>query len=104
MAAQRGSRRTTGARASQPSCRGGYVCIAPNVRGSTGYGIEFQKANYKDLGGGDLQDEVFAAKFLEATGYVNPKKIGITGGSYGGFMTLMALGRSPEVWAANSSA
>jgi dipeptidyl aminopeptidase/acylaminoacyl peptidase len=78
----------------------GYVCIAPNVRGSTGYGIEFQKANYKDLGGGDLQDEVFAAKFLEATGYVNSKKIGITGGSYGGFMTLMAIGRTPDVWAA----
>ena len=78
----------------------GYICIAPNVRGSTGYGIEFQKANYKDLGGGDLQDEVYAARFLEATGYVNPKKIGITGGSYGGFMTLMAIGRSPEVWAA----
>ena len=78
----------------------GYICIAPNVRGSTGYGIEFQKANYKDLGGGDLQDEVYAAKFLEATGYVNPKKIGITGGSYGGFMTLMAIGRSPDVWAA----
>lgn len=35
----------------------GYVCIAPNVRGSTGYGIEFQKANYQDLGGGDLQGE-----------------------------------------------
>jgi dipeptidyl aminopeptidase/acylaminoacyl peptidase len=78
----------------------GYICIAPNVRGSTGYGIEFQKANYKDLGGGDLQDEVYAANFLEATGYVNPKKIGITGGSYGGFMTLMAIGRSPDVWAA----
>jgi dipeptidyl aminopeptidase/acylaminoacyl peptidase len=78
----------------------GYICIAPNVRGSTGYGIEFQKANYKDLGSGDLQDEVYAAKFLEATGYVNPKKIGITGGSYGGFMTLMAIGRSPDVWAA----
>ena len=78
----------------------GYICIAPNVRGSTGYGIEFQKANYKDLGGGDLQDEVYAARFLEATGYVNPKKIGITGGSYGGFMTLMAIGRSPDVWAA----
>ena len=78
----------------------GYICIAPNVRGSTGYGIEFQKANYKDLGGGDLQDEVYAAKFIEATGYVNPKKIGITGGSYGGFMTLMAIGRSPDVWAA----
>ena len=78
----------------------GYICIAPNVRGSTGYGIEFQKANYKDLGGGDLQDEVYAAKFLEATGYVNPKKIGITGGSYGGFMTLMALGKTPDTWAA----
>jgi dipeptidyl aminopeptidase/acylaminoacyl peptidase len=78
----------------------GYICIAPNVRGSTGYGLEFQKANYKDLGGGDLQDEVYAARFLEATGYVNPKKIGITGGSYGGFMTLMAIGRTPDVWAA----
>jgi dipeptidyl aminopeptidase/acylaminoacyl peptidase len=78
----------------------GYVCIAPNVRGSTGYGLEFQKANYKDLGGGDLQDEVYAAKFLDATGYVNSKKIGITGGSYGGFMTLMAMGRTPDVWAA----
>ena len=78
----------------------GYICIAPNVRGSTGYGIEFQKANYKDLGGGDLQDEVYAAKFLEGTGYVNPKKIGITGGSYGGFMTLMAIGKTPDVWAA----
>jgi dipeptidyl aminopeptidase/acylaminoacyl peptidase len=78
----------------------GYICIAPNVRGSTGYGIEFQKANYKDLGGGDLQDEVYAAKFLEFTGYANPKKIGITGGSYGGFMTLMAIGKTPDVWAA----
>ncbi|MBU6417357.1 MAG: PD40 domain-containing protein, partial [Xanthomonadaceae bacterium] len=42
----------------------GYVAIAPNVRGSTGYGMAFQKANIKDLGGGDLQDEVYAAKFL----------------------------------------
>ncbi|MGB0035111.1 MAG: DPP IV N-terminal domain-containing protein, partial [Candidatus Acidiferrales bacterium] len=38
----------------------GYVCIAPNVRGSTGYGMDFQMANTKDLGGGDLQDEVYA--------------------------------------------
>ena len=78
----------------------GYLCIAPNVRGSTGYGIQFQKANYQDLGGGDLQDEVYAARFLVATGYVNPKKIGIAGGSYGGFMTLMAVGKTPDVWAA----
>jgi dipeptidyl aminopeptidase/acylaminoacyl peptidase len=81
----------------------GYVVIQPNVRGSTGYGEVFQKANIKDLGGGDLQDEVYAAKFLVDTGYVNPKKIGITGGSYGGFMTLMAVGRTPDVWAAGVS-
>jgi dipeptidyl aminopeptidase/acylaminoacyl peptidase len=78
----------------------GYVCIAPNVRGSTGYGMEFQKANVKDLGGGDLEDEVYGTKFLMATGYVDEKKIGITGGSYGGYMTLMAIGKKPELWAA----
>lgn len=78
----------------------GYICIAPNVRGSTGYGMAFQKANIKDLGGGDLQDEVYATKFLVDTGYVDSKKIGITGGSYGGFMTLMAIGKTPDVWAA----
>jgi dipeptidyl aminopeptidase/acylaminoacyl peptidase len=78
----------------------GYICIAPNVRGSTGYGMEFQRANYQDLGGGDLEDEVYATRFLQATGDVNAKKIGITGGSYGGFMTLMAVGKTPDVWAA----
>jgi dipeptidyl aminopeptidase/acylaminoacyl peptidase len=78
----------------------GYICIAPNVRGSTGYGMDFQRANYQDLGGGDLQDEVYATKFLQATGYVNARKIGITGGSYGGFMTLMAIGKTPDIWAA----
>lgn len=78
----------------------GYVCIAPNPRGSTGYGLDFQKANFQDLGGGDLKDELAAVEFLKATGYVDPKKIGITGGSYGGFMTLMAVGKAPDVWAA----
>lgn len=78
----------------------GYICIAPNVRGSSGYGLAFQKANIKDLGGGDLQDEVYATKFLLATGFVDPKKIGITGGSYGGYMTLMAIGKVPGIWAA----
>jgi dipeptidyl aminopeptidase/acylaminoacyl peptidase len=78
----------------------GYVCMAPNVRGSTGYGIEFQKANYQDLGGGDLQDEVYAARFLAATGYVDSKKIGITGASYGGYMAMIAIGKTPDDWAA----
>jgi len=78
----------------------GYICIAPNPRGSTGYGLDFQKANFQDLGGGDLKDEVAAVDFLKVTGYVDPKKIGITGGSYGGFMTLMAVGKTPDIWAA----
>jgi dipeptidyl aminopeptidase/acylaminoacyl peptidase len=78
----------------------GYICIAPNVRGSTGYGKKFQQMNVKDLGGGDLQDEVFAVNFLKSSGYVDAKNVGITGGSYGGFMTLMAIGKTPDVWAA----
>lgn len=78
----------------------GYVCIAPNVRGSTGYGMEFQKVIYQDLGGGDLQDEVYAARFLAATGYVDAKRVGITGASYGGYMAMIAIGRTPDDWAA----
>jgi dipeptidyl aminopeptidase/acylaminoacyl peptidase len=78
----------------------GYICLAPNPRGSTGYGLDFQKANLQDLGGGDLKDEIAGVAFLKATGYVDPKKIGITGGSYGGFMTLMAIGKAPDIWAA----
>jgi dipeptidyl aminopeptidase/acylaminoacyl peptidase len=78
----------------------GYVVIQPNPRGSTGYGLAFQHANFQDLGGGDLKDEIAARDFLVASGYVDAKRMGITGGSYGGFMTLMAIGRTPDVFAA----
>jgi dipeptidyl aminopeptidase/acylaminoacyl peptidase len=78
----------------------GYIVIAPNFRGSTGYGEAFQKANFKDLGGGDLKDVLAAKDFLVATGYVDPKRVGITGGSYGGLMTLMAIGKAPDAFAA----
>ncbi|MGA9931489.1 MAG: S9 family peptidase [Terriglobales bacterium] len=78
----------------------GYICIAPNPRGSTGYGLDFQKANFQDLGGGDLKDEIAGVDFVKATGYADAKKIGIYGGSYGGFMTLMAIGKTPDIWAA----
>jgi dipeptidyl aminopeptidase/acylaminoacyl peptidase len=78
----------------------GYVVIAPNVRGSTGYGKEFEKANYKELGGADLKDEIAGVDFLKATGFVDANKVGIFGGSYGGFMTLMAIGKNPRIWAA----
>ncbi|QNQ10301.1 S9 family peptidase [Sphingomonas alpina] len=78
----------------------GYVVIQPNFRGSTGYGKAFQEANFKDLGGGDLKDTVAAKTFLVQTGYVDAKRVGIFGGSYGGFMTLMAIGRTPDEFAA----
>ena len=57
-------------------------------------------ARAEDLGGGDLQDEVYGADFIVETGYVNPKRVGIIGGSYGGFMALMAIGKTPDRWAA----
>jgi dipeptidyl aminopeptidase/acylaminoacyl peptidase len=78
----------------------GYFVIQPNPRGSTGYGHAFQVANYQDLGGGDLKDELAAKDFLVASGYVDARRVGITGGSYGGFMTLMAIGRAPDAFAA----
>jgi dipeptidyl aminopeptidase/acylaminoacyl peptidase len=78
----------------------GYVVIQPNPRGSTGYGMAFQKANYQDLGGGDLKDELAGKQFLVDSGYVDAKRVGVTGGSYGGFMTLMAIGRAPDAFSA----
>lgn len=78
----------------------GFVVIAPNVRGSTGYGRAFEEANHMDLGGGDLKDEIAGRQFLIDTGYVDPQRIGMAGGSYGGFMTLMALAKTPHLWAA----
>src|SRR5579863_2542216 len=78
----------------------GYMVIAPNYRGSTGYGKAFQQANLFDMGGGDLQDVLAAADFLKQTGYLDPKKIVLMGGSYGGYLTMMGVTKAPEVWAA----
>lgn len=78
----------------------GYFVLRPNYRGSTGYGERFAYANRFDLGGGDLEDVLAAARFLARTGYVDPARIGITGHSYGGFLTLMAIGKKPDVFAA----
>ena len=78
----------------------GYIVIAPNYRGSTGYGKEFQQANLFDMGGGDLQDVLAAADWIKQTGYVDPKKLILMGGSYGGYMTMMGVTKAPAVWAA----
>jgi dipeptidyl aminopeptidase/acylaminoacyl peptidase len=78
----------------------GYLVIAPNYRGSTGYGKEFMNANYHDLGGGDLSDVLDAADWIKKSAFVKPDKLVVMGSSYGGYLTMMALTKAPEVWAA----
>jgi len=73
----------------------GYTVLAPNYRGSTGYGVDFEHKNYGDWGGGDTQDCIHGAEFLKKIG-VDPSKIAIMGGSYGGYMTICALSRDSE--------
>jgi dipeptidyl aminopeptidase/acylaminoacyl peptidase len=78
----------------------GYMVLAPNYRGSTGYGKEFQQANLFDMGGGDLEDVLAGVDFIKQTGHLDPKKIAVVGGSYGGYLTMMAVTKAPDLWAA----
>jgi dipeptidyl aminopeptidase/acylaminoacyl peptidase len=81
----------------------GYVVLAPDYRASSGYGRDWRTGIYQHMGGKDLDDVVDGAKFLVATEKVDPKRIGIYGGSYGGFMTLMAMFTTPDVFAAGAA-
>lgn len=78
----------------------GYMVLAPNYRGSTGYGKQFEEANLFDMGGGDLQDVLAGVDWIKQTGHLDHKKIAVVGGSYGGYLTMMAVARAPELWAA----
>jgi len=78
----------------------GYLVIAPNYRGSSGYGKEFMDANYRDEGGNDLNDVLDAAEWIKKSPFVDPKKLIVMGRSYGGYLTMMAITKAPEVWAA----
>ena len=78
----------------------GYLVIAPNFRGSTGYGREFMNGNYRDEGGGDLTDIVDAAEWIARSGFVDKKKLVSMGGSYGGYLTMMAVTKYPDMWGA----
>jgi dipeptidyl aminopeptidase/acylaminoacyl peptidase len=78
----------------------GFVVLQPNIRGSTGYGAEFQNLNRNDWGGGDLRDVVAGARYLKSLPYVDPKRLGIWGGSFGGFMTYLATVKEPDLWQA----
>ena len=90
-------------RANQWFANNGYVVLAPNIRGSTGYGREFQEGNRQDWGGKDLEDVVKGVEWLGKQRIADPKRVGIYGGSYGGYMTLMALAMYPDRFAAGVS-
>jgi len=76
----------------------GCATISPNFRGSDGYGRTWQLANRFMMGYGDLWDTVAAHDFLVGLGY-DPRRIAVTGRSYGGFMTMACLTYFPELWA-----
>ena len=69
----------------------GYAVLLPNPRGSAGRGQEFARANLGDMGGGDLQDILAGVDALVEEGLVDEGRVGITGGSYGGFMSAWAV-------------
>src|SRR3989454_2122503 len=81
----------------------GYNIFAPNIRGSTGYGVEFQNLNIHDVGGADLRDVEEASKYLKTRPDVDRDKIAIVGASYGGYMTFLATTKLPQLWAAGAA-
>jgi dipeptidyl aminopeptidase/acylaminoacyl peptidase len=74
----------------------GYAIVAVNNRGSSGYGKTFYKMDDQKHGDVDLKDCIAAKDFLAGTGYIDTEKIGIIGGSYGGYMVMAALTFAPE--------
>jgi dipeptidyl aminopeptidase/acylaminoacyl peptidase len=81
----------------------GFVVMDVDYRASAGYGRDWRTAIYRHMGGKDLSDHVDAVKYLVAEHGVDPKRVGIYGGSYGGFITLMAMFTEPEVFAAGAA-
>jgi dipeptidyl aminopeptidase/acylaminoacyl peptidase len=81
----------------------GYLVLDLDYRGSTGYGRDWRLANYRHMGGRDLQDQVDAVHWLQRTFGISPDRVGIYGGSYGGFITLMALFTEPKWFGAGAA-
>ncbi len=81
----------------------GYTVLDLDYRASAGYGRDWRTAIYRHMGGKDLDDNVDGAKWLVEQQGVDPKRIGIYGGSYGGFITLMAMFTTPDVFAAGAA-
>jgi dipeptidyl aminopeptidase/acylaminoacyl peptidase len=76
----------------------GILVLQPNVRGSTGYGAAWRDANLKDWGGGDLEDVASGVEYLRRRGDVDMSRIGIFGGSYGGYLSFIAAVKKPDLF------
>jgi dipeptidyl aminopeptidase/acylaminoacyl peptidase len=81
----------------------GYLVMDLDYRASAGYGRDWRAAIYRHMGGQDLDDQVDCARWMAKEQGVDPRRIGIYGGSYGGFMTLMAMFTQPDVFAAGAA-
>jgi dipeptidyl-peptidase-4 len=81
----------------------GYIIFSLDNRGSWGRGHAFETPIYHQFGKIELQDQLAGVKYLKSLGYVDPARIGITGGSYGGYMTLEALCNASDVFKAGVS-
>jgi dipeptidyl aminopeptidase/acylaminoacyl peptidase len=82
----------------------GYAVLRCNVRGSSGYGAEFRRANYRDWGGGDYRDILSGVDALVARGVVDPDRLGVMGWSYGGYMTSWVITQTQRFKAASVGA
>jgi len=78
----------------------GYAVLQPNFRGSTGYGKKFLNAGNKQWGDKMQDDVTWGVKYLVAEGIADPKRVGIMGGSYGGYATLAGVAFTPDVYGA----
>lgn len=81
----------------------GYTVLDMDYRASAGYGRDWRTGIYRFMGGKDLTDNVDGAKWLAEKHNVDPKRIGVYGGSYGGFITLMGMFTTPDVFAAGAA-
>ncbi len=81
----------------------GYTVLDMDYRASAGYGRDWRTGIYRFMGGKDLTDNVDGATWLVDKYKIDPKRIGIYGGSYGGFITLMAMFTTPDVFAAGAA-
>ena len=81
----------------------GFVVLDIDYRGSAGYGRDWRTGIYRHMGGKDLTDHVDAVNYLVNEFGVDPKRVGLYGGSYGGFITLMAMFTQPDVFAAGAA-